>query len=265
MTQQSSFPFVKSASLLLLAVNGCSGWVSPPSSLVASPGINNHFISTSSRLQNDRLNRDIEERSFRKAQGEGVGEMAAGAILGGLVLGPFGALFGAQIGSKFGSKNAASKARQEEMERLGVTQDMLDGAQEVGVALQQSMEGLEATKNSLQTHQSFARSLDREAEELYAKATEKITSGDEGTARTFLLKRTDVQEKLKKILKLCAEEKRRVETMEQNVETIQQRALEVEALLNRTVGAKARQESIADFSLEREDPLLKKFRDMGID
>jgi phage shock protein A len=151
------------------------------------------------------------------------------------------------------------------MARLGVTQDMLDAAEEVGVALQQSMEGREATQNSLQTHQSLARSLDRDAEELYTKAKEKLTSGDEETARTFLLKRTDVQDKLKKILKLCAEEKRRVETMEQNVQTIQQRALEVEALLNRTVSAKARQESFTDFSLEREDPLLKKFRDMGID
>jgi hypothetical protein len=90
MTQQSSFPFVKIASLLLLAVNGCSGWVSPPSSLVAPPAISNHSPSIGTRLQNDRLNRDIEERSFRKAQGGGGGEMAAGAILGGLVLGPFG-------------------------------------------------------------------------------------------------------------------------------------------------------------------------------
>jgi hypothetical protein len=103
MTQQSSFPFVKIASLLLLAFDGCSGWVSPPSSLVASPAINNHFISSSTRLQNDRLNRDIEERSLRKAQGKGGGGMAAGAILGGLVLGPFGRFhFVARRGSSVG-------------------------------------------------------------------------------------------------------------------------------------------------------------------
>jgi hypothetical protein len=90
MPQQSSFPFLKTAALLLLAVDGCSGWVSPPSSLVTSPAINNHFISTSTQLQNDRLNRDIEERSLRKAQGQGGGGMAAGAVLGGLVGGPFG-------------------------------------------------------------------------------------------------------------------------------------------------------------------------------
>jgi hypothetical protein len=51
-----------------------------------------------SAVFNERLNRDLDERSTRKAQGQGGGEMAAGAILGGLIGGPFGVLFGAQIG-----------------------------------------------------------------------------------------------------------------------------------------------------------------------
>ena len=42
------------------------------------------------RLHSDRFNRDLDERSRSRAQGEGAGEMAAGAILGGLLLGPFG-------------------------------------------------------------------------------------------------------------------------------------------------------------------------------
>ena len=46
--------------------------------------------SSGTRLYSDKFNRDLEERSYRRAQGEGAGEMAAGAILGGLVLGPFG-------------------------------------------------------------------------------------------------------------------------------------------------------------------------------
>ena len=191
--------------------------------------------------------------------------MAAGALLGGLLLGPFGMLFGANIGANIGSKNAFSKARKEEMERLGISQDMLDAAQEIGVALQQSTEGLEATRNSLQTQQSLARSFDRESEELYTKAKAMLTSGDEEGARSILLKRTNVQEKLKKVLVLCGEEKRRLEQMESNVDALKQRALEIESLLNRTVGAKARQDSFMDFSLESQDPLLQKFKDMGID
>ena len=54
--------------------------------------------------------------------------------------------------------------------------------------------------------------------------------------------------------------------MEQNVKTIEARAKEVEALLTRTVAAKTTQDlAPMDFSLSQEDPLLKKFRDAGID
>jgi phage shock protein A len=177
-----------------------------------------------------------------------------------------GLLFGAQIGAKLGARGAADRARNEEMDRLGVTQEMLDAAEECGLALQQSMEGLKATQSSLDTHQSLARILDRDATELYEKAKEAMASGNEEAARTALLRRNENQEKLKKVLKLCAEEKKRFEMMERNVEAIEQRALEVESLLQRTVGAKARQDaSFADLSLSVEDPLLKKFRDLGID
>jgi phage shock protein A len=177
-----------------------------------------------------------------------------------------GLLFGAQIGANLGAKGAANRARKEEMDRLGVTQEMLDAAEECGLALQQSMEGLKATQSSLDTHQSLARRLDRDATELYDKAKEAMASGDEEAARTALLRRNENQEKLKKVLKLCAEEKKRFEMMEQNVEAIERRALEVESLLQRTIGAKARQDSsFMDLSLSVEDPLLKKFRDLGID
>lgn len=40
-------------------------------------------------LHDKKMQRDIEERSLRNAKG-GMGETAAGAVLGGLLLGPFG-------------------------------------------------------------------------------------------------------------------------------------------------------------------------------
>ncbi|KAG7355621.1 hypothetical protein IV203_000307 [Nitzschia inconspicua] len=221
--------------------------------------------SLSSKLFSDKFNRDIDERIRQRAAGQGGGSMAAGAVLGGLIGGPFGALFGAQIGANFGAKNAMNKARKEEMERLGITQDMLDAAEEIGLALQQSMEGMEATKNSLQTHQSLARRIDSDVTALYDKAKAAIERNDEEAARNFLLKRTQEQESLKKVLKMCAEEKKRLEIMEGNVDVLQKRAMEVEGMLQRTVGAKARQDSFIDFSVSSEDPLLRKFKDLGID
>lgn len=226
---------------------------------------------SSTRVCSDRFNRDINERSRERAEGQGGGEMAAGAILGGLIGGPFGVLFGAQIGANLGSKNAMNRARQEEMERLGITQDMLDAARECGVALDQSMEALQASKSSLETQQNLARRLDRDSDELYQKAKGAMSQGDEDAARSLLLRRNQTQDKLKGVLKLCADEKKRLEMMEDNVAAIEKRALEVEALLQRTVSSKSRTNAAAmdvigrDFSVPAEDPLLKKFRDLGID
>jgi organic radical activating enzyme len=178
------------------------------------------------------------------------------------------------MGANFGAKSAVERARKEEMERLGVSQDMLDAAQDIGLALQQSLDGLDATRASLETQQSLARRLDRDATELYEKAkTAMSTSSGEDEARKLLLKRTEIQDKLKNVLVQCAAEKRRMETMEENVRVMEARALEIDALLQRTVGAKARQDAslssstmdmAGDFSLSREDPLLQKFRDLGI-
>lgn len=222
--------------------------------------------SATSELHNDKFNADINERSRQRAASDnkGAGSMATGAILGGMLGGPFGMLFGASIGSKLGGKNALDKARKEEMERSGISQDMLDAAEDVGLALQQSMEGMEATQESLRSQQSLARRIDADSNETYEKAKEAMVGGREEEAKTYLLERNKNQESLKSVLKRCAEEKERISIMEKNVSALQKRALEVEAMLTRAAGAKARQGSF-DFTLSVEDPLLKKFQDAGID
>ena len=246
---------------------------------------NQHFVNSpryvqvvhfSTALYGDKFNRDINEKSRQRASSEGGREIAAGAVLGGLVGGPFGALFGAAVGGNIGSKNAFDRTRKEEMKKKGITQEMLDAAEEVGYALEQSMEGIEATKESLRSQQSLARRLESDMNDWYNKAKDAMVDGREEDARSFLLKRSNDQESLKDALKRCAEEKKRIDVMESNVSALQKRALEVEAILQRSIGAKARQDSsdltarqsaLSDtsFSLSREDPLLKKFNDLGID
>lgn len=141
---------------------------------------------------------------------------------------------------------------------------MLDAATEIGLALEQSMEGLKATKESLETQQRLAKRLDSDANAVYEKAKQQMTEGNEDNARKFLLERNEIQNKLKKVLQICAEEKRRYSTMEENVAAIERRAMEVEGLLTRTVSSKSRLDS-SDFSVAPEDPLLQKFKDLGID
>jgi len=177
-----------------------------------------------------------------------------------------GLLFGSQIGANIGAKNALKKARKEELERMGITEQMLESAEEVGIALEQATEGLRATQASLDTQRSLARRLERDAEELYEKAKTAMAEGNEDAARNFLFQRNESQDKLKKVLRLCVEEKQRFERMQENVSAIEKRALEIESLLQRSVGAKARQEAaFDDLSLPVEDPLIQKFKDLGID
>jgi hypothetical protein len=64
-----------------------AAWVSPATSQRSTIPFAFRRIMA---LQSDRFKKDLEDRSRQRAQGEGTGEMAAGAILGGLVLGPFG-------------------------------------------------------------------------------------------------------------------------------------------------------------------------------
>ena len=134
-----------------------------------------------------------------------------------------GALFGASIGSNIGAKNALDRARQEEMERLGVTQNQLDAAQEIGLALEQSMEGLKACRDSLTTQQRLARRLDSDADSFYERAKTAMAESNEDDARKYLFERNMIQERLKQVLKQCADEKRRLQQMESNVSALEQR------------------------------------------
>lgn len=229
-----------------------------------------HYDVGATILQNNKFDRDLQEKSRQKAIGSG-GETVAGAVLGGLLLGPVGAIFGASIGRGVGSNNSVEKARKAELERIGITEEMLTSAQECGMALERSMEGLTATQDSLQTQQSLARMFDKDVTDTYEKAKKALENGDEDKAKTLLFERTKMQEKLKSVLMQCAEAKKRLEQMENNVASIERRAKEVEALLQRTIAAKSSQDlsttdlSSIDLTLSSEDPLLKKFRDAGID
>ena len=84
---------------------------------------------------------------------------------------------------------------------------------------------------------------------------------------------------MKNALMNCVEEKGRLNKMEENVRALEERVIEFESLLKRNVGAKAFMDSSSSadvdvdvdddidfgFSLKKEDPLLQKFRDAGID
>merc|ERR1719491_891794 len=105
-------------------------------------------------------------------------------------------------------------------------------------------------------------------EGVYSQAREALESGEEDKARDLLFRRTQIEEKLKKSLINCADEKKRLVQMQENVRAIEERAIEMESLMKRSIGAKVLQDSSSldgdvSFSLSQEDPLLQKFRDAG--
>jgi hypothetical protein len=235
------------------------------------------FSSTSILYANNpnRYDKEIEEKASINARvkslnNNGVGSAAAGAILGGLMGGPFGAMFGASIGNQLGANTAFDKARKDEMQDMGISQQMLDQAKEMGVLLERGMEGLSATEDSLRTQQNFAKRLEQDMARIYSQATAALQDGNEDTAKDLLFKRTQIGEKLKKALMNCVDEKKRLTQMEDNVRAIEERALEMESLLKRSMGAKTLMDTSTasgngtGFSLAPEDPLLQKFKDAGI-
>ena len=194
------------------------------------------------------------------------GETVAGAVLGSLLLGPFGALFGASVGANIGQKMAEDQARKKELERLGLSPEMLEAAREIGQALSENMEGLKAVKESYETQKRFAERLEIDADSLYTKAKAALESSDEETARKLLLERTNILDKMKEVLKVCATARRQVEVLEENSSILERKATEIDSLLKRTIGAKAVDNSSSlGLSLSNSDPLLDKFRDIGID
>jgi len=64
----------------------------------------------------------------------------------------------------------------------------------------------------------------------------------------------------------CAEEKKRLTKMQDNVRAIEARAIEMESLLKRSIGAKTLMDAPdLGLSLTMGDPLIQKFHDIGID
>jgi hypothetical protein len=226
--------------------------------------------TTTQQNNNKRMGDEWEDLAERRAlerggssSGGGVGETAAGAIMGGLLLGPFGALWGASVGANMGAKNSYTRAKQEELQKMGLSNEILEMARDVAQSLDTSERALESCQDSLQTLQKLARTQDQRCTTLYDKAKELLASNDEEAARAKLLERTQIQEKTKDTLLKCVNEKKRVEQMKDNIEKLEERAAEIQALVSRTVSAKTTS-SINDLSLSRQDPLLDKFRDAGI-
>lgn len=194
------------------------------------------------------------------------GATAAGAVLGGLLLGPFGALFGAQLGASAGQRANLDAAVTRELRSKGLTKDMLRAAEEVALDLKRAEEAEGLVRDALRSFQELARRLDGEQTSLTDKAKVMLTMGDDEGAKDALLRRERAKENLVNALKGAAGEMERLKKMEDNVAAMQIRAVEVENSIKKIAaeslvdGLDGEVGGLGGLKLEQSDPLLDKFK-----
>ena len=229
---------------------------------------------SSSARRRTRVPRSATRAALGKGKGpripkdETVGGAVGGAVLGGLLLGPFGAILGGQFGANLGTDR--KRARQEEaaLRKQGITPEMVRMVEECA-------EGLKNAEEALRTARDSQRFILEEASELYNMASAAVQSGDDDTARRHLTERKRVQSKLEDAMRRAGEAKERVARVEKSVDTLASQAKKLESILKENMANAAElnaREAAAKFdgagdalagaTFEDEDPLEKKFREL---
>ena len=236
---------------------------------------------SSSARRRTRVPRSATRAAFGKGKGpripkdETVGGAVGGAVLGGLLLGPFGAILGGQFGANLGTDR--KRARQEEaaLRKQGITPEMVRMVEECAEGLKNAEEALRTARDSQRFILEEASELDAEASELYNMASAAVQSGDDDTARRHLTERKRVQSKLEDAMRRAGEAKERVARVEKSVDTLASQAKKLESILKENMANAAElnaREAAAKFdgagdalagaTFEDEDPLEKKFREL---
>lgn len=190
-----------------------------------------------------------------------------GAVLGGLLGGPFGALFGAQLGGSMGANARVKRAADERIETMGLSKEIIKAAQEIAQELADAEQSLELVRGAERSQKNLFDVVDRTMEDAYKAAETALRNGDEATARRQLEERNLQKAKRAQVQAEVTAAAARVATMQASVASIAERANEIEQIIARQVTAtKAKSSSgvspDVNLTLEAEDPLLKKFRDL---
>ena len=188
-----------------------------------------------------------------------------GAVLGGLIAGPFGALWGAQIGGTVGANKRAKLEAQQRLDNMGLSKEVIDGARAVAQEIEEAEQNLMIVQSAEASQQSLLQTLEDSAADAYYAASEALRGGDEAAARTHLEKRQGLLAKINYAKAELAEASDRVAIMQTNMASLKQKATEIEALVARSVATAADMRLQGSSEAELEDPLLRKFRELGED
>lgn len=122
-----------------------------------------------------------------------VGKIASGAVVGGLFLGPLGAIVGAQIGSALAAKDGDKISRAKE---LGISVELLDLTEKFSGEYKQATENLNWVKSVAEDQKRRVAQLERLRDQFYENAKKEMLTGNESAARASLQSKIDAQTKL---------------------------------------------------------------------
>ncbi|KAJ1617594.1 hypothetical protein T492DRAFT_1098523 [Pavlovales sp. CCMP2436] len=169
------------------------------------------------------------------ARGAGI----AGAVAGGLLLGPLGVFFGAQLGANFGGNREAANAELQRLERMGLSPKDLALLQEVVRDVKEADESLQLVADAANGARARVEALESEASVAYTEAGDALGAGDEAGARRWLERRERAQESLARAREIAVDADARVSQMQASAGQLQQRAEELSQLTSRTIAAAA--------------------------
>lgn len=206
----------------------------------------------------------------REGDKDAMGGAVGGAVLGGLLAGPFGAVWGASMGGNFGAQRGTQKAAEARLEQMGISREVRVAAAECARDLEEASSGLASCKEALQSAKAFEAQLESGAEQAYAAAQTALVGGDEAEARACLERRASLREQLTKAQGERADAFGRVTRMEAAVAMLTEHSRSIEAAMSRAVAVSAEGSSVArgsaaPLSLEDDDPLLRRFKELERD
>ena len=117
-----------------------------------------------------------------------VNPVLGGAVLGGMIAGPFGMLLGIGAGNSF----ANQKTAETEMQRMGMSKQLIAEAQKLAQTLQEAQAASKASVDARETLKQRSLSLDQTYEQLQDRARDCLKDGDEDGARAALQDRQKV-------------------------------------------------------------------------